>query len=60
MFTFIGIAIVLVATIVGYVMHDGNIGVLIQINEFVILIGAAVGSLIAANGMEGSSASSRP
>lgn len=53
MFTFIGIAIVLVATIVGYVMHDGNIGVLIQINEFVILIGAAVGSLIAANGMDG-------
>lgn len=53
MFTFIGIAIVLVATIVGYVMHDGNIGVLIQINEFVILIGAAVGSLIAANGLDG-------
>mgnify|MGYP002377585559 FL=1 len=53
MFTFIGIAIVLVATLVGYLMHGGNIGVLIQINEFVILLGAAVGSIIAANGMSG-------
>jgi chemotaxis protein MotA len=53
MFTFIGIAIVLVATIVGYVMHHGEIAVLIQINEFVILGGAAIGSMLAANGMKG-------
>lgn len=53
MFTFIGIIIVLACTMVGYMMHGGQIGVLIQINEFVILIGAAVGSLIAANGMKG-------
>jgi len=53
MFTFIGIGIVLVATIVGYVMHHGNIAVLIQINEFVILGGAGAGSLIAAQGMTG-------
>ncbi len=53
MFTLIGIGIVIVAVMVGYLMHHGNIGVLIQINEFVILGGAAVGSLIAANGMKG-------
>ncbi len=53
MFTIIGIAIVLVSTIVGYLMHHGNLAVLIQINEFVILLGAAVGSIIAANGMQG-------
>ncbi len=53
MFTFIGIAIVLVATLIGYVMHDGKFGVLMQINEFIILGGAAVGSLMAANGMSG-------
>ncbi|MBS1706670.1 MAG: flagellar motor stator protein MotA [Armatimonadetes bacterium] len=53
MFTFIGIGIVLVATMVGYLMHHGNIGVLIQINEFVILGGAGIGSLIAAQGMTG-------
>jgi chemotaxis protein MotA len=53
MFTFIGVAIVLVSTIVGYLMHQGNLAVLIQINEFVILLGAAVGSIIAASGMQG-------
>lgn len=53
MFTIIGIGIVLVATLVGYMMHGGNFGVLIQINEFVILIGAAVGSIIASSGMSG-------
>lgn len=53
MFTFIGIGIVMVATLVGYLMHHGNIGVLIQINEFIILGGAGIGSLIAANGMAG-------
>jgi len=53
MFTFIGIAIVLIATMVGYVMHHGNIAVLIQINEFVILGGCAAGSLIGAQGMTG-------
>jgi len=53
MFTFIGIGIVLVATLVGYIMHHGEIGVLIQINEFVILGGCGIGSLLAANGMKG-------
>ena len=53
MFTIIGIVVALVAILVGYTMHGGNFGVLIQINEFIILAGAGVGSLIAANGMKG-------
>jgi chemotaxis protein MotA len=53
MFTFIGIGIVVVAVLVGYIMHHGNIAVLIQPNEFVILFGAAFGSLMAGHGMSG-------
>ncbi len=52
MFVIIGIVVVLGAVAVGYIMHGGNIGVLIQINELVILIGAAFGSFLAANGMK--------
>lgn len=52
MFVIIGIVVVLGAVMLGYIMHGGNIGVLIQINELVILIGAAVGSFLAANGMK--------
>ncbi len=51
MFTIIGIVIVIAATLIGYIMHHGNIAVLIQINEFVILGGCGLGSFIAANGM---------
>jgi chemotaxis protein MotA len=53
MFTVIGVLIVLVAVVIGYVMHDGNFMVLVQVNEFVIMLGAAVGSLLAANGLDG-------
>ncbi len=52
MFTIIGIVVVLAATMVGYTMHGGNIGVLIQINELIILFGAGFGSFLAANGMK--------
>jgi len=52
MFVIIGIVVVLAAVAAGYVMHGGNFGVLIQINELVILIGAAFGSFLAANGMK--------
>ncbi len=52
MFTIIGIVIVFGAVLVGYLMHHGNIAVLIQINEFVILGGAGLGSFLAANGMK--------
>lgn len=37
-------------------MHGGNFGVLIQINELVILAGAGFGSFLAANGMKAVSA----
>src|SRR5580658_10200952 len=52
MFTIIGIVIVLVSILVGYIMDHGKIAVLIQINEFVILGGAGFGSFLAADGMK--------
>jgi len=52
MFVIIGIVVVIGATMLGYIMHGGNIGVLIQINELVILAGAGFGSFLAANGMK--------
>lgn len=57
MFVIIGIVVVLGATMLGYMMHGGKIGVLIQINELVILAGAGFGSFLAANGMKNVSAS---
>lgn len=53
MFVFIGIFICIAAVMGGYLMHGGNIGILIQINEFIILGGCGVGSMISANGMQG-------
>lgn len=53
MFTFIGILVGLVCTIVGYVLHQGQIGVLIQPTEFIIIGGAALGIYLSSNGMEG-------
>jgi chemotaxis protein MotA len=54
MFVLIGIVIVFVAIILGYTMHGGNMAVLIQINEIIILVGAGAGSFLAANGMNNS------
>ncbi len=51
MFTFIGIVVGMIATIVGYLMHGGQIGVLVQVNEFVILGGAGFGIFLGSNGM---------
>ena len=51
MFVVIGIFVVLAAIVVGYAMDGGNFAVLLQINEFVILGGAAFGSFLAANGI---------
>ncbi len=56
MFVIIGIGLVLVSVILGYVMHHGPIGVLIQPNEFIILGGAGIGSFLAANGMKNAQA----
>ncbi|WP_337171963.1 flagellar motor stator protein MotA [Gemmatimonas aurantiaca] len=49
MFVIIGLVVVFGAVIGGYVMHHGQIAVLIQPNEFIILGGAALGTLIIAN-----------
>ena len=51
MFTIIGIVVAMASVLVGYLMHHGNIMVLMQINEFVILGGCGLGSCVAANGM---------
>ncbi len=52
MFVIIGIVIVLGSVVMGYAMHGGSFAVLIQINEFIILGGAGLGSFLAANGMK--------
>ncbi len=57
MFTIIGILVVLGAVVAGFAMHGGSFGVLIQINELVILAGAGGGSFLAANGMKNVSSS---
>ncbi len=49
MFIIIGIVIVFASLLIGYTMHHGEIGALLVINEYIIIIGAAVGSVIIAN-----------
>jgi chemotaxis protein MotA len=46
MISFVGLFVVLGAVIAGYLMHHGNLAVLNQPHEFVIILGAALGSLI--------------
>lgn len=46
MFVIIGLIIVFGSIFGGYVMHHGNLHVLVQPSEFVIIGGAAIGSLI--------------
>ena len=52
MFAFIGILIGVVATVVGYTMHGGNIGVLIQPTEIIIMVGAGVGIFLGSFGIK--------
>lgn len=49
MFVIIGLLVVFGSVIGGYVMHHGEIAVLIQPSEFVILGGAALGALVVGN-----------
>lgn len=49
MFTIIGLAVVLIAVIGGYLLEHGHLLVLFQPAELVIIGGAAIGSLLAAN-----------
>jgi chemotaxis protein MotA len=48
-FLAIGLLIVLGSVIGGYVMHHGELAVLIQVNEFLIIGGAGLGAMIIAN-----------
>jgi chemotaxis protein MotA len=52
MFAFIGVVVGVVCTMLGYIMHGGNIGVLIQPTEFIILGGAALGIFLGSFGMK--------
>lgn len=49
MFIIIGIVIVMGCVLGGFIMINGPLGVLIQPSEFVVIGGAAIGTLIAAN-----------
>ena len=49
MFLIIGLVIVFGSILVGYTMHDGELAVLLQYNEFVIIGGAGLGAVIVAN-----------
>ncbi len=51
MFVIIGIVLVFASLIIGYTMHGGNLLILNQPNEFIIIGGAAIGSLLVANPM---------
>ncbi len=50
MFVAIGLLIVFGSVIGGFVMNHGQVGVLIQVNEFIVIGGAALGAFVIANG----------
>lgn len=52
MFAFIGIIVGVICTLLGYVMHHGKIGVLIQPTEIIILVGAAIGIFLGSFGLK--------
>ena len=49
MFVIIGLVVVFGSIIGGYLMHHGQLAVLIQVNEFIIIGGAGLGALLIAN-----------
>lgn len=51
MFVIIGFVLVMVAMLGGYMMHGGNLLVLVQPSEFIIIGGVALGSMLIANPM---------
>lgn len=52
MFAFIGIIIGIVATLLGYILHHGNVGILIQPTEIIIIFGAAIGIFLGSYGLQ--------
>lgn len=53
MFLIIGIVFGVACIFGGYIMHGGQIAVLIQISEFIIIGGAGIGIFIGSNGITG-------
>ncbi|MGA9145029.1 MAG: flagellar motor stator protein MotA [Candidatus Acidiferrales bacterium] len=51
MFTIIGIVVVFGAVVAGYLMEHGNMKVLMQPAELIIILGAAIGTVLVANPM---------
>lgn len=49
MFLLVGLAIVFGSIITGYLMHHGELAVLMQVNEFIIIGGAGFGAILVAN-----------
>jgi len=49
MFAIIGIVVVLGCVVAGYLMEHGNLRVLVQPAELIIIGGAAIGTLLVAN-----------
>lgn len=49
MFIVIGMVVVFGSIVVGYTMHGGHMAVLVQISEFIIIGGCALGALIVGN-----------
>jgi chemotaxis protein MotA len=48
-FVIVGSLVVLGSIVLGYMMHGGALGVLIQLNELIIIAGAGLGSMLIAN-----------
>ena len=49
MFVIVGTILVFVCIIIGYTMHGGDLMVLLQISEIIIIVGVAIGSVLIAN-----------
>ncbi len=49
MFVIIGVVLVFASLIIGYTMHGGNLLILWQLNEYIIIGGIAIGTLLIAN-----------
>lgn len=51
MLSMVGLVVVLSSVVLGYVLHHGNLAVLYQPTEVLIIVGAAVGAMIASSSM---------
>ena len=49
MFVIVGLAVVFGSIVWGYTMHGGQLGVLVQVNEYIIICGAGIGTVIVGN-----------